>query len=467
MRLLCLIIYFLVTSTLAAQNQKTVLDGLIERMVACGRVEDEYAGMKESQQYLRFDSLKAMASNNQLMVLLDHKSAVVRSYAAMALVDRDYTGVTEVFKRFMSSDEQVKTVSGCLVSRETLSQQLYYRIFDSHFYRNREKRSDILEAQLRQINDLVLRRDTVDYMLFKALNSNNGRESNYKVVKSWALRDSIPEALVGLAEFQKEEDIDTLISLGPIAYEAITYFLHDRFRSPLEEAPVSVLGGHYFNAVLSFQDEWSLDLITEKYSLLKESSNTSAIYQLVNALEGYYGPLYKDLAQQIFEEQAIITPKLVRILMKEAPDRKAMSRSFQKAFLSGKQVNVLIDMFNPLNDKPLGEILNYMNVLPKKELEAICINQIMQTDFLNLEIYTDFIRKERLKGTAEALIEKLNTSDHAFDIYHLTQTLLSFKKADVTKRTISYLEACRSHWDWDNWSMSFQELFKKYKVQVN
>ena len=103
MRFLFTLSLLLTISLVTAQTQHKIIDDLVEAMAERNRVEDQYIGLigTESQQYIRFDSLKKLASTEQLLSLLEHKNGVVKCYASMALADRNYANLTAVFKAFM------------------------------------------------------------------------------------------------------------------------------------------------------------------------------------------------------------------------------------------------------------------------------------------------------------------------------------------------------------------------------
>ena len=84
-----------------------------------------------------FNDLVDASTVDQLLYLLDDKSAVLACSAGWALIEKEVDSIPELYEKILEKNRRVQTQSGCLVSRSWISVQfyLYYETYkaDSSF----------------------------------------------------------------------------------------------------------------------------------------------------------------------------------------------------------------------------------------------------------------------------------------------------------------------------------------------
>lgn len=466
---LALTLLFL-TFSLQGQNSDDEILELTKLIADHGRMEDRFVGMiaTKSPQFERFEKLKKVASQEQLLSLLKHKSPVVKGYAAWGLVDTRYNDLGTVFAQLIESGETVKSTKGCLTGYDQIAAELYQRL-ESNQWSNKLSEKDRLHNrnQLTQLYSIILRRDTVDFMLSHAFYKNRANPDNYDIIKKWALEKLELEALVALAEYKREEDISNLKALGTLSFKAIANFTHPDFKEFLTSTEPESFNYDYFLAVSAYKDQFALSTLEKLYKTYRSPEHTDESWDFGRAIIDNYIPQYRELVLQFTEDHGIIQSTLAIRFMEEIPQLAA--ESFLKSLSNNNHIVVtarLSDDFGT-SEKVLGQILNHVKKETGADLTELCATQIRHSDFTKLEVYTDFARLNGLKGVIPEVLEKLSKKNGAFETFHLTQTLLSFKDRKANQKLSQLLSESRKNWDWGNWSKSFQELFEEYDFIVN
>lgn len=157
------------------------------------------AGIKPVQ-YRRYEMLKAVSSTKRLERFYKyHPSPAVRCYAFMALLERDYVDRFELIKLGLSDDRTVSTMFGCFVGKSTVAD---FIIDNSH---------GLLSQQDSLILDSIILFSNKNLETQKFLFLSIEPNSNYYYrIKELTNNEDFPSAIIGLAKFQKNSDIDLI-----------------------------------------------------------------------------------------------------------------------------------------------------------------------------------------------------------------------------------------------------------------
>ncbi len=455
---------------LNAQNPDSVLLELTDSIAKHGRLEDRFVGMvsTKSAQYERYERLRNLTDEEGLLKLLEHKSSVVKGYAAWALVDKKYDRISTVFSQLLESEDEVESQSGCLVLHHPIATELYLRL-DGKQWSGSISEEDYLHNRnrLKQLYAIILQRDTVDFMLSHAFYRNEAAPENYEVIKKWALERREPEAMVALAEYQREEDIESIKALGKLSFEAISYFPHPEFRDFLNTVSPSDFNYDYFLAVSSYKDNKARKHLKKLYKKYRTPGKVEHTWDFGAAVTHNYIPKYRKLVLQYLEDDGSIQGHLALQFIQESP--KKTGKVFLRSLLKHNHIHVISDSYWDMDksESVLYQILEHVAMETGADLTPVCQTQIENSDFTSMEVYTDFARTHGLTGVIPSILKKLETENSAFDIFHLTQTLLSFENKEANIKLSALLSASRKDWDRGNWSESFSELFEQYKLVVN
>lgn len=110
----------------------------------------------------------------------------------------------------------------------------------------------------------------------------------------------------------------------------------------------------------------------------------------------------------------------------------------------------------------LDNIKTYNN----NKLLDICKHNIKTAKFINLTKFLTFIKENKLTETNIDILNRLNQKNQAYDIYYLTETILSFNIQENKEVLIKILKFKQTDWDWGNWSKSFRTLLKEYNINI-
>ncbi|MBT8221325.1 MAG: hypothetical protein KJP00_15975 [Bacteroidia bacterium] len=77
-------------------------------------------GFDRDEQYRHFEKMNELASLDQLIKLVDHKSPAVRGYSFWALAKRHYPDLESIFIAHMDDNELVLQRNGCMKGQESV-----------------------------------------------------------------------------------------------------------------------------------------------------------------------------------------------------------------------------------------------------------------------------------------------------------------------------------------------------------
>ncbi|HNX66221.1 MAG TPA: hypothetical protein PKH02_05025 [Bacteroidales bacterium] len=157
------------------------------------------AGIKPAQ-YRRFEMLKAVSSTKRLERFYKyHLSAAVRCYAFWALSERDNVDQFELIKSGLSDDRNVSTIFGCLVGKSTVADF----IIDN-------SRGLLSQQDSLTLDSLILFSNKSLEKQKSLLLSIEPNSNYYDRIKELTNNEDVPSAIIGLAKFQKNSDIDLI-----------------------------------------------------------------------------------------------------------------------------------------------------------------------------------------------------------------------------------------------------------------
>lgn len=199
--LLCL---FLVLTTACAQE----LEDLIAEIEKTNEVQYEHIGFagEESEQYKNFETLKRNADLATLLQLLEHENPVVSCYAGWALIDQAYSDLPSIFAQYLKADRSVMTFSGCIKSRDSLSNEFYHRYWN----KTTNKKTDPV---LQSLDSLILYQDQPDWLLLTRALENRVYEKTYNSrIAYLAFEQGYREAIFYLSNWYKAEYLEAIRS---------------------------------------------------------------------------------------------------------------------------------------------------------------------------------------------------------------------------------------------------------------
>ena len=199
------ILFFCLNSTF---GQASKVDVIVDEISKINQVQYERIGYggTESENFKNFKKLKALATTEELVQLTDHNNATVACYASWALVDKAYPELKTIFQKFIEQDKQVKTFSGCTITQDFISSELY------HWYWNQMELSKRPSDQLLfELDSIVLFSTKMNWLLLnRALENRVYTEPIKSRIALLAFEKGNMDAVLYLSNWHKAEYVDKI-----------------------------------------------------------------------------------------------------------------------------------------------------------------------------------------------------------------------------------------------------------------
>ena len=458
-----IILFTFLTIQLGAKISPEIYS-IVQNIAQYNQLESENVGIsgETTIQYRNFIKLRDNATIDELLELLKHENSVVKGYSSWALADRMYPRLVDIFDEFMVNGYSAKAQNGCIVSNENLAKELYYRVVNQHFH-NKLSVNDSLffQIQIQKLDSVILYGSNDGYLVHRVLSTNHSNSKNYDRIRYLAATNKRDYYLVALAEYQNPDDISFLMQQDRNAFLAISVFPNPKFWNFLLGYSSKEKSLNYFLAVSSFKNSSALELLNELY----KSCNSEQINNLDKALIKNYCKLYQDLILKIWENNKTIDYTITQSLITDCPEKASLS--FSRGLLNDCEFNFL-ELDSNYGTK--GSILqlmieNIINYNPSL-LNEICIKNIKDSKFMELSTILNVVEQRQITKATQAILERLNKRNYPFEIFQLTETLLSFDNTEANMQLVEILKSKRNDWDEGNWSEGFRKLFKENNLEI-
>lgn len=152
-------------------------------------------GQIKSANFENFKELKSLASTKDLVLLTKNKNNVVTLYAAIALLEKNYSDIDKIFLDFLNNRKsKVGTQNGCVISKEIIAVPFYRNYFFS------EKKEEKL---LRKLDSLVLYNTSEEELLRYAFKNRLYPSHFKKQIEKLAFKSKNEDAILYLSNWHK------------------------------------------------------------------------------------------------------------------------------------------------------------------------------------------------------------------------------------------------------------------------
>ncbi len=467
MRTTILIILLFQLPSLFAQKIRPKVDKVVKNLIEVNELKHEHTGIAgmTTEQYSNFIKLKSIATEKELLDLLQNDNSVIKGYASWSLADNKYFDLKSILIQFLKSKETVTSQSGCIVSESDLASEFYFRVMYQGYHKKITEEDSLFYAlQMNSLDSVLLYSKKKHYLLNRALENNNSNPKNYSIIKKWALEKNNTKALIELAKYQKTTDINQIIKKGKDSFMPISYFPNANFWDFLMQYETKQNSLDYYLAVAAFKNDKSKNSLSVIYNSI-EKDDLESISFLSEAIAKQYYSGYQDLALLLFKNHRTIDLILTKKLIQDCPEKS--SKEFSKGLLNNHKNNFLeLDYNYGTKDSILPLILNQIYKYDRKALVSICNKNINSSDFTELGSFLNIVLEKQIIETQATILIRLKEKNQAYEIFHLTETLLSFDSEAANKELTQVLISTQKNWDWGNWSEHFRELLKKYNIKI-
>ncbi|OJJ21493.1 hypothetical protein BKI52_13185 [marine bacterium AO1-C] len=200
-----LIIFFSYISCLAQTNTPKV-NKLVSEIAGYGKYTSKFTGgyPVNTPQWARFEQLKQLATDQDLINFTDHPSPVVRCYAFQALSERKHSSTFAVLVKHLKDTITIHSIQGCLLKGQLVSQ---FFLKNTSYLSYTKDQYRLSKKEKNEIDSLLILDPQINPRLTKSmLGVISPKEQYYTNIKQLYLQDKSLRVLVALASYQKESD---------------------------------------------------------------------------------------------------------------------------------------------------------------------------------------------------------------------------------------------------------------------
>lgn len=406
-----------------------------------------YEDGRRPQQYDNFTDLRMNASLVELSELTNHPNGVVRCYAFWALSYIPSANLFPIVLNHIGDTTYVDTQFGCIGGQEKVGD----------FFIN-VVTPDYVEFDLKKLTATEKRYlDSILVYTPNSLNAKNNAiytadltEMLYTRVRDLVIKENNPTALVTMAKFKKEQDIELISNFNQphFTFRAISEFPHPAFipllikalDSAVEKGAWSAEWRELYKAIASYKNDTALQLLKVPFTNVRHQYiRTYHIDFVFGAIQSFYTPIYDELLWEMWENEKRINYELYRMLYE---------KNSRRAFELTKKTLDNADDFYYLNTQYFGEDvearpLNLIDlmldtiVVQDRPLAVSLINRnLLEIDVHSFPTFADKALQLRDASFVETLFVRLKNEDNPYVYLKAAKVLIAFGDATINKRIV-------------------------------
>lgn len=434
---------------------------------------------RRPKQFENFEELKRNASVAELTALTNHPNGVVRCYSFWALLPLKNVDLFTIVKNHLSDDAIVQTQFGCIGDDEKVGD--FYLQLVTADYEDEEVKL-LSKKQLKVLDSLLIYSENNLNMRFDAISKAEPTKALYPKIRELVIKENNQSALVTLSRYQKENDIELILSNKTneesgvfYTYRAIQNFPNPQFLPFLEKKLIQTLNDyHYENewrelykAIAIYKNEKSIELLNIPFTKVQRKDikkyHIEFVYDaiLLNKCE-----LYDNLFWKIWEEENLITLDGFKYLVQLDPTKtyELGKRELIPNYQIKKTETIPVINQTIFTENLKATILNFILLNDKPLAYNIIINKIDNAKVLEFELYYTTILQIKDHLFVEPLIKRMKTEENPHVYLRITEILASFNEYSINKQI---LETRKENYNMNNgWgSNALDEILKKNNIQ--
>ncbi|TPG42131.1 hypothetical protein [Flavobacterium pectinovorum] len=412
------------------------------------------AAGRTPKQFENFEELKKNASLEELIMLTNHPNAVVRCYSFWALLRLKNIDLFSIVKNHLGDDSMVQTQFGCIGSSEKVG-DFYIQLVTTDYEDDDVSTKLLNERQLKILDSLLIYSENNLNMRFDAISKAEPTEDLYPKVRELVIKENNQSALVTLAKYRKESDIELILKNKDIdedaesgyfsTYKAIQNFPDVRFLPLLEKNLNNTLDEDYFSqewrelylAIASYKSQKSLELLSIPFTKVKNKDIKKYHIEFVNnAILVNKCKIYDDLLWKIWQEEHLITLESFKYFL-QLNKAKTLELS-KREFIPNYQIKDIESIpktrENMFTESLEETILNFILINDKLLAYNLISDKIANETVSNFEIYCKKASELKDRFFIEPLFKRMKTEDNAYVYLEIVETLISFKDDSINKK---------------------------------
>jgi hypothetical protein len=394
-----------------------------------------------SKQIDNSTKLSEIATNKELVILLNNKSATVSAYALTELVKRKYDSLYHITLNHINDFRKLNVL-----------------MYGSEFIHGNKYETTIADFFLFETKDYIIDKSEIDSLLLfsskkykfleRLLYEKKIDKKFHERIKQLVVTNKYKFTPIALARFQDTLDLKLLeqkLFEDPYnTIQLIEIFPHEYFKRFISEYGKNEkkLDFMLYKSVAVFKDTFALNFLTSEFERAKDdfSGRESSRY-IYEAISKYKSPIFNELFFKLWERNYLINDTLFIYLV-----NVNKVRSISLAGTSLKNVDKL-----ETHSLVINEILYYLVENYKELAKEIIIEQLNNNK--NLYYYPEFAENAKYfkeQEVIDVLFSRLKTSDNAYIYYPIVETILSFKEDTLN---IKLIETIKENSMIDGWGL--------------
>ncbi len=411
-----------------------------------------YSSGMQPKQWDNFEELKEIVTKEELIELTNHPNGVVRSYAFWALTLEKNVDLLPIVKNHLNDNELVETQFGCIGGQEMVGDFFIQVMTPQYIDLESEKMNS---KELAELDSLLIYQPNKLSARYSAINRAKPTENLYPKIRELVIKEKNQSALVTLAKYQKEQDIEIIknnrsendkVESGYYhTYLAISQFPRQEFIPLLEANLKKTLDNTHFSnewrelykAIASYKNKKAVELLKVPFSKVEHQNIKKYHIRFVyGAIQEFQDPIYNELYWKIWEEEGSISPEIYKYLFNENPSKtyeltkKEMIENYQP------QKSDFVPSTNGVEftEGIYETMLNVLIANDKNLANKVIAEQILNSNVHNLSLYTSKVNKQNV--FIEPLFERLEKAWNAHIYLDLIKTLIEYDNKEINERII-------------------------------
>jgi hypothetical protein len=439
---------------------KTKVSGQTKQIIA--KIEKEnilmgsafgYAGIRPKQ-YKNFIKLQRVATNSELQELTNHPNAVVRCYSFWALTYDTSINLLPIIIKHIPDEENVSTMFGCIVSGEKVGDFFISLTALQHVDLNSKK---LTPAEYNYLDSVLIYTPNKLYAKENAINRAKLNDISYQKIRELVLRENNQSALVTLAKFKREQDIQLILDnklKGErydqlfFTYKAISEFpdnaflplLKNSLYTAIDKGAWSTEWKELYKAIASFKNDTALLLLKVPFTQTKhENIRQYHIDFIFEAIQEFYNTVYDELLWTMWENEKKINTKVFKLLYIRNPE-KAFQLTKKTIQNAGDFYYINTGSYSEVEEETSTNLLDIMldTILVRDRPYAIeLINKnIIEINVHQFLIFADKALKIKDPSLISSLFDRLKVEDNPHIYLKATEALIALKDKEINKRIL-------------------------------
>lgn len=396
------------------------------------------------EQYDNFELLQREASVPELITLTYHPSPVVRCYSFWALHNQQYDDLFTVLLDHISDTATTETQFGCIVGREKVADFMINLMTPTPYKR---EVTVFNKDQLSILDSILIHEPNELWATSAALMRAQPTEELYPRIRELVLTGQNQTALLVLAGYQKEEDVDLILNnTSPSArigsdfyytYQAIAIFPHPNFfpflsqhlQETFEKTHYNSGWSELYGAIAIYKDSSALHSFEQAFENTKGSRIRRYHMQfLFSALMEHHSPIYDPLLWKLWKEEGRVSYNSFEYLWDQNSDQ-AMEATLNSLENIGDfgwgEDSLLQTMLQHLFEKDSSTAMDIV----RQNLEKAPVGII--------HIFTDRVIEMQDSTFIDPLFKRLETEWNGHVYLEVAKALLSYNSPDIKSRIIA------------------------------